>query len=585
MSYRTFKRLLGETSLERKCRLLLGGVILVLILMSFFLYGYLTEKLVRDQTQVMAQVLVDPYLFNRHWAHSESGEGGGRRSQILDTFDDSETSEKDRSDSLPPLKYTARLLRRAMDQSLSVPIDYRPFTNSEDELFKRLQDENVTELYKADPEDKRFYYVKAVRLKPSCLTSQCHPTKLDEEFGLTGEYLKNGGLHSAASLSLPSQRTDMAINVNRAVLISIAFFTAIVAMIIEYVIVRYVIVKPAAHLKEVSEEIAAGNLAIRSNIQTGDEFQELSQAFNRMLRSLVSMQDELRRVNTDLDHKLDELAQANMALFEMNRLKSEFLATISHELRTPLNSILGFGDILAESQDLSPTQQRWVENILTSGRKLLGMINDILDLAKLEAGKMQVNAEEFSLRDLVEGSLRMTRPLADRKNIAQIAEIDPLIPILRQDASKLQQILDNLLSNAIKFTPEGGQIVVSCKPDRAHVVLSVTDNGVGIAPADQQLVFDKFRQADSTLTRSHGGTGLGLSIVRELVKLLGGDEVALDSELGRGSSFTIRIPMHYNEQQQLDLSLGTESFELSKARETEVRYYSSKGRAIGVDPN
>ena len=134
---------------------------------------------------------------------------------------------------------------------------------------------------------------------------------------------------------------------NRAMLITAALVTAILAMVSSYMIVRYVIVKPVKHLRDVSDAIAAGELNIRSEIQTGDEFEDLSHAFNRMLRNLVTMQDELRKVNSDLDRKVDELAQANMALYEMNRLKSDFLATMSHELRTPLNRILGFREVLA----------------------------------------------------------------------------------------------------------------------------------------------------------------------------------------------------------------------------------------------
>ena len=225
-----------------------------------------------------------------------------------------------------------------------------------------------------------------------------------------------------------------------------------------YLIVRYVIVKPVKHLKEVSDAIAAGELNVRSEIQTGDEFEDLSHAFNRMLRNLVSMQDQLRKVNADLDRKVDELAQANMALYESNRLKSDFLATMSHELRTPLNSILGFSEVLLPADQLNDKQQRWVGNIQSSGEQLLDLINDILDLAKIEAGKMQVRLEEFSVRDVCEGLLTMFRPLAEKKNIDLRGQLDPASPLLRQDAGKLQQILSNLLSNAIKFTPEGGRV-------------------------------------------------------------------------------------------------------------------------------
>lgn len=572
MSYRTIKRLLGETSLERKCRLFLGGGILILILLSFFFYGYQTEKLVWDQTKLTGQLLVNPILLKRHWPSADPAAQRGLPKEFLESF----PSKEDIEEILPEdvRKYTARFLRSGTDR-----LEYVPRSAWERDELRRLQDGAVQEVTEINRNQNVFQYLGSVRLQMSCL--KCHPTEHDKKLGFAKFH--EGDMISAVSLSIPLSGTELAVNVNRAILLSFAIGTAILAMMFAYITVRYVIVKPVTHLTGVSEEIASGNLDIRSNIQTGDEFQELSQAFNRMLRRLVSMQDELRRVNTDLDRKLDELAQANMALFEMNRLKSEFLATISHELRTPLNSILGFSDLIAELDTLEPKQKRWIHNIQSSGKLLLAMINDILDLAKLEAGKMQLHVEEFSLRDIVEGQIGMTRPLADKKNIALTADVDASIPILHTDPTKLQQILSNLLSNAIKFTPEGGQIVVSCQPDGSHVVISTIDNGVGIAPEDQKLIFDKFRQAESSLTRVHGGTGLGLSIVRELTKLLGGDEVTLKSELGRGSTFTIRIPMHHDPQQQLELSLGDESLELSKSRQLEVRFYTSKDRPVGAD--
>src|SRR5208283_4942295 len=164
--------------------------------------------------------------------------------------------------------------------------------------------------------------------------------------------------------------------------------------------------------------------------------------------------------NADLDRKVDELAQANMALYESNRLKSDFLATMSHELRTPLNSILGFSEVLQASNGLSEKQNRWVRNIQSSGDRLLNLINDILDLAKIEAGKMQLRLVEFNAQEMGEGLLAMFRPLAEKKNIDLNGQFQPNIPLLRQDMGKLQQILSNLLSNAIKFTPEGGRVLL-----------------------------------------------------------------------------------------------------------------------------
>ena len=165
-------------------------------------------------------------------------------------------------------------------------------------------------------------------------------------------FTKAGDLAGAVVVNLPMEQTNKAINSNRAMLITAALITAILAMFSSYMIVRYVIVKPVKHLRDVSDAIAAGRLNIRSQIETGDEFEELSHAFNRMLHNLVAMQQELREVNNDLDRKVDELAQANLALFEMNRLKSDFLATMSHELRTPLNSIIGFSEVLSGTEQL-----------------------------------------------------------------------------------------------------------------------------------------------------------------------------------------------------------------------------------------
>ena len=189
--------------------------------------------------------------------------------------------------------------------------------------------------------------------------------------------------------------TQRALNWNRAILISTAIITVFLAMITSYAIVRYVIVKPLRHLRDVSDAVSHGNIALRADIHTGDEFEELAIAFNRMLRHLVTIQEELRQANTNLDGKVDELAQANMRLYEMNTIKSDFLATMSHELRTPLNSILGFSDVLDSIASLDEKQKRYVQNIQKSGRTLLEMINDILDLAKMESGKMDVRLTDF----------------------------------------------------------------------------------------------------------------------------------------------------------------------------------------------
>src|SRR5207248_3740123 len=374
-------------------------------------------------------------------------------------------------------------------------------------------------------------------------------------------------------IRMPTKALEEGVHWNRAVLMGTALATALCIMAGSWIIVRYVIVKPVKHLKEVSDAIAAGELNVRSEIQTGDEFEDLSHAFNRMLRNLVSMQDRLRNVNADLDHKVDELARANMALYESNQLKSDFLATVSHELRTPLNSILGFSEVLLTGDQLGDKQHRWLKNIQSSGEKLLNLINDILDLAKIEAGKMQVRLTEFSVYDVCEGSLTMFRPLAEKKNIDLRGQVEAGIPVVRQDSGKLQQILANLLSNAIKFTPEGGRVHLRVEAQGPNVVLMVTDTGVGIAEDEQALIFEKFRQGANPLTREHAGTGLGLSIVKELSKLLGG-EVTLQSELGRGSTFTVTLPTHLSTEPKLEFDLTQKAVDLSKAQRIDARLFA-----------
>jgi signal transduction histidine kinase len=230
---------------------------------------------------------------------------------------------------------------------------------------------------------------------------------------------------------------------------------------------------------------------------------------------------------------------------------------MSHELRTPLNSIIGFSDVLGSIESLDDKQRRYVQNIRSSGRMLLEMINDILDLAKIEAGKMEVRAVPFDVEAVVSAQCDMVRPLAEKKEIDVAFEVGPGLEVVVQDQAKVQQILANLLSNAVKFTPGGGRVDVHARllPGAAgggELVLDVVDTGVGIAAEEQQTIFEKFRQGglprrgDDAMTREYSGTGLGLSIVRELCRLLGGD-VAVESQLGRGSRFTVRLPVEIPE--------------------------------------
>ena len=579
MSYRAFKRLLGETSLERKCRFLFGAFILLLITSSFWLYAWQTEQLAYDQLTTTCRLLVIQ-IVDRQLATGcrpltpnaqPADEDNKATKKTLDEF------RTNWGTGLPGglADYDIwRITRNTKPEGM--PSDNYTLQRLKDFLADdgKLEDK---ELLLSEPS---HLYFGAVRASESCL--ECH-RELQRRTNPDLPEMQKNDLIALIRIAVPRtaiEAIEERVHENRAVLLSTALVTALLIMAGSYLIVRYVIVKPVKHLKEVSDAISAGELNVRSEIQTGDEFEDLSHAFNRMLRNLVSMQDRLRKVNGDLDHKVDELAQANLALYESNRLKGDFLATMSHELRTPLNSILGFSEVLQSADGLNDKQTRWVGNIRSSGEQLLALINDILDLAKIEAGKMQVRLSACSLYDVCEGLLTMFRPMAEKKNIDLRAALAPDIPLLRQDVVKLQQILSNLLSNAVKFTPEGGRVLLKVEPQgESHFLLTVTDTGVGIAAEEQELVFEKFRQGGSALTREHAGTGLGLSIVRELSKLLGG-EVKLESELGRGSTFTVRLPLQLSEEPRLEFDLAHEGIDLTKAQRVDARLYAGAATRV-----
>ncbi len=587
MSYRSFKHLLGETSLERKCRFIFGGGILVLVTISFYWYGLKTESLVIAQTNQTARMLAHMKVSSTHnrdfVGKSETAAFLSRISDDLMSIDDLPKYQADviRPDMMPADPYERSVLARFLKSASAEGTFQKAGTPTKPNAFG----DGTPTWYKWIPPGKTQYkFAQAVLFKPGCLVG-CHSggnDRIDDPHQwrqVEGNKLvraKAGDLAGMVVVTQSLKQTKKAIDHNRAILIAAALVTAILAMVASYAIVRYVIVKPVKHLRDVSNAIAAGKLNIRSQIETGDEFEELSHAFNRMLHNLVSMQQELREVNGDLDRKVDELAQANMALFEMNRLKSDFLATMSHELRTPLNSIIGFSEVLSGSEQLQERHRRYAANIQTSGRMLLAMINDILDLAKIESGKMEVRTEDFSIRDVCEGLAALARPVAERKNIDLECRLDEAIPLLRQDPGKLRQVIYNLLSNAIKFTPEGGRVTLRAHAEGRHVIVEVSDTGIGIAEEDRDKIFEKFRQAggsgqgDAVLTREHQGTGLGLSIVRELTKLLGGD-VQLESRLGQGSTFTVRVPMQLPGNRMFEVNLSDERIDLSKARRVEPR--------------
>jgi signal transduction histidine kinase/ActR/RegA family two-component response regulator len=265
--------------------------------------------------------------------------------------------------------------------------------------------------------------------------------------------------------------------------------------------------------------------------------------------------DDIHRMNRDLERKVRErtdeleilnqkLKESNAELIRANNLKSEFLANMSHELRTPLNAIIGFSELLLErhGSPLAVEQREYVTDILSSGRHLLELINDILDLSKIEAGKMSLSLEEFDLESVVEEALMTLKVEASRKEIRMDARLDPSVATLVADRAKVKQILTNLLSNAVKFTPPAGRVSLGTVRRDDSLEVYVEDTGIGIRPEDQERIFAAFIQVDGSYARQYQGTGLGLTLVKRFVGMHGG-EVWVKSEMGRGSVFTFRIPL------------------------------------------
>jgi len=585
MSYRTLKRLLGETNFEVKCLVLFGFGLSLLAVLTLALYWWQTSSLIEDHYRTTARLLIAPMIIQRHqnWP-----------AKLKKTFDEASADEGEPlvvpSDSdagaifaqppeVPPddamndgftqflVNYSNRIdgiaaelqpehlrdFKFDMVQTSDAPATKRPSGDRDYGALREIRDGTDEVVFIVDEPDSpdgsgeskgKYHFYSAIRATDSCLN--CHRQRQTENGPVA---LQKGDLIGMAKISLPLETIESARHKANAFVITSEFIKVVLAIVAIYLVVRYVITKPVLHLKKVSDAIAHGNLDMRADIRTGDEFEELSHAFNRMLRHLVTVQDELREVNADLDGKVDELAQVNLQLYETNNMKNEFLATMSHELRTPLNSILGFSDVLSNADNLEDRQKRYVTNIATSGRSLMALINDVLDLAKIESGKMDLHPAEFTVEDLVERQTAAMIPIAERRNIALSWSVRPGLPKLFQDPGKLQQVLNNLLSNAIKFTPEGGRVRVSGEPrGQQNLALIVEDNGIGIPLDEQERIFEKFRQGKGVpgqtdaLTRRYEGTGLGLSIVKELSLLLGGD-VHLESEFGKGSTFTVVVPL------------------------------------------
>jgi len=287
-------------------------------------------------------------------------------------------------------------------------------------------------------------------------------------------------------------------------------------------ILAWSLVGPIQRTEARLAEISAGDFSGRVDVPNRDELGALGSNVNRM-------NDELRRLYSELE--------------TASRHKSEFLASMSHELRTPLNAIIGFSQVLRQRLygEINDKQAEYLDDILSSGNHLLSLINDVLDLSKVEAGQVELELATFSLRETLERGVVTVRERATSVGVHVSLDLAPDVDLVYGDERRVRQVVFNLLSNAVKFTPEGGSVVVASARVAGEVQVSVTDTGQGIAPEDHDRIFAEFQQTDVGLSQREG-TGLGLALSKRLVELHGG-RIWVESELGHGSRFVFTLPI------------------------------------------
>jgi len=516
-----------KISLATKFRVLYGaavlGIIAAALVVPWYFMELLAERGVERPAAELTRLRLNEFLQDHLSAKNPSvAAADDDKSRVVDLY----TSHSDPEEGLKGPSFVPLTPGKTAETLDSAAKKAR-------KTFERNAGEDLAVVPDEDKSGRRVYRCfRAVRSEARCVA--CH---------------KAGQLVGMIDLTVPASRASTSlIWWTRGSFVVGAGLAALLAFFLFVIITQRLILRPVRQLRDMADKVTEGDLTVRSAIRTGDELERLGESFDEMLGAINDQHEKLRAANRALDLKLNELAEVNVTLYRANQVKSEFLTNVSHELRTPLNSIIGFAELLAE--DKNDRVGRYGQNISDAAKSLLGMINDLLDLAKIEAGKADLHVDKVSVTDACQTLVTLMKPIADKKQLELGLNLAPDIPLVLTDASKLQQILHNLLSNAIKFTPAGGQVTVSAAKEIVHregrqageVTVTVSDTGPGIAEADQQRIFEKFYQVDQTLTKESSGTGLGLAIAKELTNLLGG-RLTLQSSPGHGTAFMLHLPV------------------------------------------
>lgn len=390
--------------------------------------------------------------------------------------------------------------------------------------------------------ERYFTYMVPLRINPSCLVCHGEPKGEIDISGHPKEGYKIGDLAGALTVSIPTKTKEAGLN---RIIWQNIILTAIAILFSGIVIIFHTnrfVTTPISSLSRFSQELGQGNLLARpDNFKAYGEIKELTLRFTEMANHLQKMYDNLEQ---KVSERTKELAAANNEMAKISQYKSEFLANMSHELRTPLTAILAFTEgLLNKSKgEMTPEQEDYLTEIKDSGKHLLGIINNLLDLSKIESHKMSLDLEEVSVSDVVKQIDKLLKPLADRKGIRVQLHLTGKQTVIA-DEEKVGHVVRNLLSNAIKFSPEGGliEVAVAAACEKEGVLLSVEDYGPGISQQDQELIFESFYQAGSITDRETRGYGLGLALVKKIVDLHLG-WIKVESRIGEGSVFKVFWP-------------------------------------------
>ncbi|MDT8302826.1 MAG: ATP-binding protein [Sedimentisphaerales bacterium] len=541
---------LSPISLAKKCRITFGAAVIfiltIALLLPYIWMGQLIKKDLLDTGRARSQTLLD-----RHFQLQNIGQTTLPLNSLGLLAD---VNDPD----IRWIRFTSAPAQPEGDENKAASIELTEKISQTIESLKKNPTQNDKILLNKETGTLRANYVRIFRATDNCIT--CHNPQgsastfsLNEHIGTVIITLRGIGSEISKTILM-----------NRIWVIVAGLIGGIGAIVIFYWITQRVILRPIRQLRAIANNVTEGNLDIRSAIKTGDEYEKLANAFNNMLDGLQAAQEKLRQANKQLDAKIAELSERNIELFKANKVKGEFLANISHEFRTPLNAILGFAQVLREKPSTAgglkkDKAQKYAENIISSGNSLLNMINDLLDLAKTQAGKMELHIEKTSVQQLSRELISSFSLMTEKKKIKIKMQVDSDIPLILTDTGKVRQILYNFLSNAVKFTQQRGTIEIRAgaplnEPPyvakweteelavERMVRIAVSDTGCGIAESDRVKIFEKFRQVDGSITRESTGTGLGLTISTELAAMLAGS-VGLQSELDKGSTFWLDIPI------------------------------------------